>query len=685
MNLIQTSSQQNPNKSGLLLPCLRPGAAVAVALFLCAQFKAPGQSDNFDSYSSPADLSAAGWILSSINPALVTTTLVPVGSGKGLRIQALPYAQAQVPAVGMWYRTNEYTDFYMAIDIAGWPGTDKNQAMVMFARMTESTTGTVVNNQNPATAQGMICNYDASQYGENPGDRRQGQFQINVVNAGFNTKTLAVAEITFVPGRPYRLVFQGVGTHYTARAYDWNDLTTPLVSIEADDGTFTTGACGLLGFSRQGITGTVDCTLDNYYAGASDPNPAPAPALAHPIAGTPIVDSRVPAERWKNFFNPASAISFTANTYSANVINASATKLLLNGIDVSSKLVLSADGTNINGSLPAGSLAANTLYSAQLMVTDISGTKSSTSTFWFDTFSDAFVSGATAKVIEAEEYNFNGGSFQLDPIPVSGIDTNGVQVNGSGVGYYDAYGMAGIDYSNHTTFADASFNAFRTIDAVRTLNGGRLGIEDINHPTETDPGSDNIRSRHAASKLLEYVVCMTEFGEWLNYSRAFDSSLYTAYLRYASFGATTNELYQVTGDPTQPDQTTVKLGTFRMPNTIRQCNYIYAPLVDDSGVTALLSLSGTNTLRLQMAGTPGQDNRKTTLNYILLVQTPVNLYSSATINGAYTLETIAVVNAATRTITVPKAGDTRFYRVGSSVSIPLKKISVAGNTVTLTF
>jgi len=557
----------------------------------------------------------------------------------------------------------------------------------MFARMTDALTGTVVENQNPATAQGVICNYDASQYGESPTDRRQGQFQINVVSAGFETVTIAVSEITFEPGRPYRLVFWGEGLHYTAQAYDWNDLTTPLVTIEGDDITsgFTSGACGLLAFSRDGTTGTADLTFDNYYAGTTNPSPALAPALAHPVPGTPTVDTRVPTKRYSNFFNPSSGISFTAKTYATNQINAAATKMRLNGVDVSSQLTLSADGTNISGSLPGSALRTNMLYSAEIVVVDVAGTKSSTNTFWFDTFSDAYLLSSIAKMIEVEDYNYSGGAYQLDPIPVSGIDTNLYYVNGWGVGYFESTGSPGIDYSNRNASPDFNFAAYRSSDAVRTLNGGLLGIEDANHPTEFDPGSDNIRSRFAASNLLEYVVCRTEPTEWLNYTRSFADSLYTVYLRYSSFGATTNELHLVTSDPALQDQTTTKLGTFRISNNLRFVNYLYTPLLDDAGAPALVKLAGTNTLRLAIGGTPGQDNRKTMLNYILLLQTPIVLYSSATINGSFDVESGATVDTTARTITVAASGNTRFYRIGSTVPLSIQGVEMAGTNVVLRF
>lgn len=645
------------------------------------------QSDDFDSYSNTSQFAAAGWILSSLNPALVTTTFPAAGSGKAVRIQANPVPNT-APAVGMWYRTNEYTDFYMAMDIVNWGGTTKNQAAVMFARMTDAASGgIVVPNQNPATAQGVICNYDTSQYGENPTDRRQGQFQINIVGAGFDTLTIAVAEITFEPGRSYRMVFKGHGYHYIAQAYDHQDLTTPLVTIEGDDPLMyhSTGACGFLVFSRQGTSGTADITFDNYYVGTNDPNPAPAPALAHPVPGTPSVVTRVPAARYSNFVNPSVPVTFTANTFSANEINAAATKMWLNGVDVSSQLVLSSNGTNISGSLPASVLKSNTVYAAQIVVTDVAGAKSNTNTFWFDTFSDAFLLTSSVKTIEAEDYNYSSGQYQLDPIPVSGLDTNGWPVNGYGVGYYEALGTPGIDYSNRNSGPDWNFSKYRTSDAVRTLSGGLLGIEDANHPTEFDPGSDNIRSRFAASNLLEYVVCRTEPTEWLNYTRKFNPGLYLVYLRYSSFGATTNELHRVTSDPTQPDQTTVQLGTFVIPNNQRFVNYHYTPLLDAAGAPALLYLDGTNTLRLVMAGTPGQDARKTMLNYLLFVQVPVTLYSAATVDGTYTPEAGAVVDAATRTITVPASGSARFYRIGSTLPFTIQSVELSGSNVVLKF
>src|SRR5207247_3242577 len=105
-------------------------------------------------------------------------------------------------------------------------------------------------------------------------------------------------------------------------------------------------------------------------------------------------------------------------------------------------------------------------------------------------------------------------------------------------------------------------------------------------------------------------VARTEPGEWLNYTRSFVNTNYHVYLRVGSFGATDARLDLVTSDPTTNDQTTTPLGTFSIPNNIMHNNYTYEPLRAPGGSPAVLRLSGTNTLRLTMLGTTGQDNRK---------------------------------------------------------------------------
>jgi len=691
-------------------------ALAALLACLAGQSNATAQivTDNFDSGTlNPA------WTVYDANPALVSVTFPTVGTGKGVRIQTSPYPPASLPAVAAIAQANVYTDFYVALDLVNWVVED--QAVVVFARFTPG------GDFGLDGGQGMILNYDAAQAGENAGDRHGGEFQINIVTPGFVTTTIAKCEMALQPGNSYRLVFKGVGTLYTAQVYDLEYLTAPLVTIENDDSTFSSGISGFLTFSRNSDVGTADVTIDNYYAGPSDPNQATLPAIAHSIPGTPVVETRAPAGRWQNFYSPASGIGFTASTFTAGLIDASATKLYLNGVDSSAALApLPTNGSTVTFSTAPGTLASNAVYSAQIVLqsTDVPPL-TSTNTFWFDTFTDSYVSAAPIKTIECEDYNYSNGVYQLDPIPVSGNPTNGtpVQVGDNGKGYFDpndggfdTAATQGVDiYTPRQLGPSSGWDDYRQNDGVMTGEGIRdefnglwpsgtpfAGYLSTGNSLPNMPGwdptvtestydrpNDNTRQKYAAAGLVEYLVIRTHAGDWQNYTRVFASSLsnYFAFLRVGSWGATTNLLSLVTSDPTQTNQTTSVLGTFHIPNQIRKANFSYVPLLDSNGLGSILNLSGTNTLRLTKSGDPSvqSDDRLEALNYLLLVPAQVTVQSSPAVTGPYANDTTATVNVGTRTITIPTAGDSRFYRLDAVVPVKIASVSAAGGMVTLTY
>jgi len=676
-------------------------ALAASILILASQPNAWGQSDNFDSgVLSPA------WTVYDADPSLVSLTFPTVGTGLGLRIQANPYPGAGVQAVAGLVQTNVYTDFYVAVDLVNWVVED--QAVVLLARFAPG------GNFGLDGGVGIILSYNAAQAGDGPGDPRGGELDLDSVALLFTTTTLASCQMTPVPGHSYRLVFQCVGQLYTGQMYDLDDLTAPLATIQVTDpnSAFTSGLCGLISSSRT-ATGSSDVTIDNYYAAAADPNLAAPPALMHPVPGTPVVETRVPAGRWQNFHNPASGISFVAKTYTTNVIDSPATKLTLNGVDVSSQLTLSTSGTVLTGSLPGSALKSNALYSAQISLADTTGLKTSVNTFWFDTFSDAYLASGPVKIIECEDYNYSNGLFQLDPIPVSGLPTNGhAQVNGEGAGYYDSAdllwltrGTEGVDFHTAQGSASSGWDDYRPNDPVMTGQGIRQEIQDDPHPDNLPPWlpganpydrpNDNPRQKYTDEGLVDYLVIHTHAGDWLNYTRSFTSSSsnYLAFLRVGSFAATTVTLSQVTSDPSQTNQSVSDLGTFTVPDQIRRSNFSYVPLLDTNGVSPILSLSGTNTLRLTMGGTPGDGsyNSVVALNYLMLVPvqtapvTQVTVQSSPAVTGPYADDATATVNVATRTITIPTAGPSRFYRLSAVGPIQISSISAAAGTVTLKY
>jgi len=70
-----------------------------------------------------------------------------------------------------------------------------------------------------------------------------------------------------VPGRSYRMVFQGKGDQLTGEIYELPNLDTPLASITGTSTNYTTGVAGLIVYDNSSAqTGTTDTTFDNYFA-----------------------------------------------------------------------------------------------------------------------------------------------------------------------------------------------------------------------------------------------------------------------------------------------------------------------------------------------------------------------------------------------------------------------------------
>lgn len=87
------------------------------------------------------------------------------------------------------------------------------------------------------------------------------------------------------PTHDYRLVFRGTGGLLVASVYDLNNLTTPLSTIMANDGTYASGHVGVLSHAIAGSTGgsATDVTFDNF---VSVPEPG---ALALLAAAVPLL------------------------------------------------------------------------------------------------------------------------------------------------------------------------------------------------------------------------------------------------------------------------------------------------------------------------------------------------------------------------------------------------------------
>ena len=177
----------------------------------------------------------------------------------------------------------------------------------------------------------------------------------------------------------------------------------------------------------------------------------------------------------------------------------------------------------------------------------------------------------------------------------------------------------------------------------------------------------------------------TEGGEWLNYTRTFDGSKsYNVYLRAGCGLAQPVRLDQIVG--TDPTATTNLLGRFNVPSTSYNERYRYVPLVTANGSLAVVNLSGTTTVRLTMDSLQNNATKfGLAMNYMVLVPAVPQLYSSATANGTYTLESTVLLDTGNKKITAPQGGATRFYRVGWTSQVKITGVSLAGGNVVLTY
>jgi pectate lyase len=89
-----------------------------------------------------------------------------------------------------------------------------------------------------------------------------------VINRTDNETPVAIgagAAITLDPGQDYRFRFTGTGSSLMGQVFNLTNLTTPLATVTAIDGTYLSGNVGLLVASTSTTAGAAaDATFDNF-------------------------------------------------------------------------------------------------------------------------------------------------------------------------------------------------------------------------------------------------------------------------------------------------------------------------------------------------------------------------------------------------------------------------------------
>jgi len=205
--------------------------------------------------------------------------------------------------------------------------------------------------------------------------------------------------------------------------------------------------------------------------------------------------------------------------------------------------------------------------------------------YWAFIPTDEAPNGTTVKTtgvfyIEAEDYNFGRGQT------IAGASVM-PYYGGAFVGGASSAAIEDIDIGNRDDDSSNSYNRDE-----QNQDGGHANI---NITGQGDLGRDGWTMQE------NYRIGWVGGGDWQNYTRTFPAGKYNVWAAL-SFGDTSDHsehgtLSVVTSDPSQPNQTLQKLGTFDASGSGGWGNNTYVQLMDDSGAPAVVTLGGTMTLR----------------------------------------------------------------------------------------
>lgn len=268
---------------------------------------------------------------------------------------------------------------------------------------------------------------------------------------------------------------------------------------------------------------------------------------------------------------PTNKLVFTASS-PVTTINTNSITLSLNGSNVTSGLVFSGGPSAWNVSYTG--LLLNTTYTTAISVTDANG-NTTISSFTFDTWNPVLV-------VEAEDFDFSSGQYIDNPVPTT---------SEAGNSYFWRVGTMNIDESNNNgapPYAGANPANYRANPA---------GAD----PIACTPVTDTARQQFIDAGAPDYNVGFMGYNFWQNYTRTWPTGTFNVYIRVASGAATPATQHEgfdeIMGGWGTVNQFLKPIGVFNIPRTGGWSAYMYAPLIDQFGNYANVTMGGTNTFR----------------------------------------------------------------------------------------
>jgi hypothetical protein len=476
-------------------------------------------------------------------------------------------------------------------------------------------------------------------------------YQHDGVNTGGGASSTETNTLYNVPPGTYNLYLYGInGTPDIAAAYAdsqddrgtifkaWSDLTSLKISTDVNatnSGYFVRGnnyvliknvvtSNGVISFSYQANT-----TVYAKYNGATKLGSNAegdfdglqlvfVSTNTTPIPSSVTITNLFPNGNYQYQSSPT--LSFNAlstNGIDTNQISISLSATMLGGQlvgqvittnlnFVTGGIAISGDLTDFTNLLISTPLLTNALYSATIVVGDLSG-DSQTITYSFDTIDTAY-----DYVFEAEDFN-----YATSPT-VAGLYFNNPQTNK----YAGKLAVEGIDVYN-TIGGPAAYRP-------SSLNGVTSGLAtELCGDLATAAYLPTNSSGTSIYTNYDVPAADNVAGNWGNYTRTFPAGAYNGsyivYMRAASVGGQTNaaSLSVMPGTATTSTQNPTLLGYFSPADTGGQQSYEWVPLLDANGNLAVFTGGSVETIRITSVNQSynGVDANYSANSYLLI---PVN-------------------------------------------------------------
>lgn len=265
------------------------------------------------------------------------------------------------------------------------------------------------------------------------------------------------------------------------------------------------------------------------------------------------------------FFAPSNGLKFQVSSPSGTTISNSGIQVILNGVNVSSNLVITGSSSNKN--VAYFGLQSNTVYNATINLTDAFGFTANASSYFETTWVGV---PPISFMWEAEDFDFNGGQYINNPELCS--------TNGNASCYFGKVGVEGVD--EHSLSSDGD-HLYRPDDPMATTGSG-----------------DYARKNLADAGRTDYKVGWFPGGEWVNYTRDWPAGTYWVMGRFANGGGSGT----VTFSRVNADTSTTDLGTFYVANGRGWSTYDSVFLRDTNGNIANVTFGGKQTYRATTGG-----------------------------------------------------------------------------------